>query len=129
MTHDKPQDDAPATPSQEELRKQVDEDREELGETIEALAAKTDIKARAQERTAAAKQQAAEKTALVRTQAAEKTAQVKTQAAETATQVKTQAAETATQVKTQVLANRTPLLAVGGAALTLLLLLRWRRHR
>ncbi|MGW7296451.1 DUF3618 domain-containing protein [Streptomyces sp. NPDC054829] len=107
MTHDKHRPDHAAAPSPEELRTQVDEDREELGETIEALAAKTDIKARAQEKTAAAKQQAAEKTALV----------------------KTHAAETAAQVRTQVQANRTPLLAVGGAALTVLLLLRWRKHR
>jgi hypothetical protein len=41
-------DDAGKTP--EQLRAEIEETREELGDTVEALAAKTDVKARAKER-------------------------------------------------------------------------------
>jgi hypothetical protein len=41
-------DDSQKTP--EQLRAEIDETREDLGETVEALAAKTDVKARARER-------------------------------------------------------------------------------
>ncbi|WP_432753844.1 DUF3618 domain-containing protein [Streptomyces sp. JL2001] len=48
------------TPTAEELRAQVVGTREELGQTVEALAAKTDIKAQVQQRTTAAREKAAE---------------------------------------------------------------------
>ncbi|MFE3760205.1 DUF3618 domain-containing protein [Streptomyces sp. NPDC059104] len=44
---------------------QVERTRDELGKTVEALAAKADIKAQAKEKTAAVKGHAAEKAALV----------------------------------------------------------------
>lgn len=43
MTAEDPQN---GTPSTEELRREIDETREELGETVEALAAKLDVKQR-----------------------------------------------------------------------------------
>ncbi|MEU7065667.1 DUF3618 domain-containing protein [Streptomyces sp. NPDC046161] len=49
------------TPTPEELRDQIEHTRDELGQTIEALAAKADVKAQV-------KAQAAEKAAVVREQ-------------------------------------------------------------
>ena len=45
----------------EELREQIEETREELGDTVEALAAKTDVKARARAKVEESKSAAAEK--------------------------------------------------------------------
>ena len=42
----------------EEIRRDIEETREELGDTVEALAAKTDVKAHAQEKVEDVKQQA-----------------------------------------------------------------------
>ena len=44
--------------SPDEIRSDIEQTREELGDTVEALAAKTDVKARAQARIEEAKQQA-----------------------------------------------------------------------
>ncbi len=43
-------DDAERIRSPEEIRGEIDETREEVGDTVEVLAAKTDVKARARER-------------------------------------------------------------------------------
>ncbi|MEU9081322.1 DUF3618 domain-containing protein [Streptomyces sp. NPDC048357] len=88
------------TPTPEKLREQVEHTRDELGQTIEALAAKADVKAQAKERTAALKEQAAEKTVLV-----------------------------TDQVTAVVRANRKPLLVAGVALLVLLLVRRSRLNR
>ncbi|MEU8577160.1 DUF3618 domain-containing protein [Streptomyces asoensis] len=53
-----PPQDEPTAAGPEELRRQVEQTRHELGETVEALAAKTDVKARAQEKATALKEQA-----------------------------------------------------------------------
>ena len=42
--------------SPEQLRQEIDETREQLGDTVEALAARTDMKAQARERIAAVKE-------------------------------------------------------------------------
>ncbi|MFI7357832.1 DUF3618 domain-containing protein [Streptomyces avidinii] len=52
-------------PTPEALREQIEHTRDELGRTVEALAAKADVKAQAREKTAAVKAQASEKAALV----------------------------------------------------------------
>jgi chromosome segregation ATPase len=44
--------------SPEELREEIDQTREQLGDTVEALAAKTDVKSQARERIAAVKESA-----------------------------------------------------------------------
>ncbi|MCP3754577.1 DUF3618 domain-containing protein [Streptomyces sp. TBY4] len=51
----------PAPNGSAELREQIERTRDELGQTVEALAAKADVKAQAKEKTAAIKDQAAEK--------------------------------------------------------------------
>ena len=45
----------------EEIRRDIEETREELGDTVEQLAAKTDVKAHAQEKVDDVKQQARDK--------------------------------------------------------------------
>jgi hypothetical protein len=45
----------------EEIRRDIEETRDELGDTVEALAAKTDVKAHAQEKADEVKQRAGEK--------------------------------------------------------------------
>ncbi|MFF0742763.1 DUF3618 domain-containing protein [Streptomyces sp. NPDC004111] len=48
--------------SPEELRERIEQTRAELGETVQALAARADVKARAQEKAAEVKEQAGELT-------------------------------------------------------------------
>ncbi|MEJ8646150.1 DUF3618 domain-containing protein [Streptomyces sp. MS1.HAVA.3] len=114
------------TPTPEELREQVEHTRDELGQTIEALAAKTDIKAQAKEKTAAVKEQAAEKTALVADQ-------IRVQTQHAAQLVKDTTPDPvldrAGQVATVARANRKPLLVAGVALLVLLMVRRSRRSR
>lgn len=57
------QSDTPAeseSKSPEEIRAEIDQTREQLGDTVEALAAKTDVKGQAQDRIEAAKQTVAD---------------------------------------------------------------------
>ncbi|MET7608382.1 DUF3618 domain-containing protein [Streptomyces avermitilis] len=151
-----PPHDEPTASSPEQLRKQIEQTRHELGETVEDLAAKTDVKARAQEKATALKEQAGAK-------AAELTGQVKAKAAETAhlvqdklpDPVKDKATAAAEQVKAKAgqagqvwqdkapepvrakahqgveaaRANRTALIVVGSVAVAAWLLLRRRGRR
>jgi hypothetical protein len=134
------------TPDAGELRAKVEQTRHDLGETVEALAARTDVKARAQEKAVEIKGQTA-------TKAAELGGQAKTKATEVAhvlqdkvpDQVKDKAAAATGQVKAvagqatevwqdkapeQVRNNRTAVLAAGGATLiaTYVVLRRKRKH-
>ena len=102
---------APAKPDVEALRAEIKQTRADLGETVQALAAKADVKARAKDQVEQTKQrvkaQAAEATQRVRDaavhagdrvreaagQAADKTSQLAGQAAEKTSQVADQAAE------------------------------------
>ncbi|MEU9305387.1 DUF3618 domain-containing protein [Streptomyces sp. NPDC048269] len=56
-------------PASERLRAQVDGTRAELGRTVQALAAKADVKGRAREKAAAATHQAREKAVIATRQA------------------------------------------------------------
>ncbi len=51
----------PATPETEELQREIEHTREQLGDTVEALAAKTDVKAQAQQKIEETKATVAEK--------------------------------------------------------------------
>jgi Protein of unknown function (DUF3618) len=53
---------ADASRSPEEIRTEIEQTREELGDTVEALAAKTDVKARVHERVEETKETITEKT-------------------------------------------------------------------
>ncbi|WP_333773471.1 DUF3618 domain-containing protein [Streptomyces sp. IBSBF 3136] len=82
-----PPHDEPTAQSPEELREQIENTRHELGDTVQALAAKTDVKARAQEKAAEIKDQAALKAGELKEQAALKAEQVKVKATEAASRV------------------------------------------
>jgi hypothetical protein len=56
-------------PNQEEIKQEIERTREHLGETVEALAAKADVKARAQAKAADVKAQAQAKAADATTRA------------------------------------------------------------
>ncbi|MFE2923743.1 DUF3618 domain-containing protein [Streptomyces goshikiensis] len=145
-----------ATPTPQELRDQVKHTRDELGQTVEALAGKTDIKARAKEKTDSVKSQAVQKAALVSDQIREKAGQaaqmakdktpdpLREKTAQTAAQVResaTAAVQYATektpdllvdkagQAVTAARVNRIPLLVFGAAAVVFLLVRRGRGHR
>ncbi|MFE9847022.1 DUF3618 domain-containing protein [Streptomyces goshikiensis] len=147
---------SPGTNGSAELREQVEHTRDELGLTVEALAAKTDIKAQVKGKTAAIKGQAAEKAVLASDQIREKagraaqlvrdktpdtvlerTAQAATQAREMAAKAGQYAVdktpdpllEKAEQAATAARVNRTPLLAVGAAVVIVLLVRRSRGRR
>lgn len=125
-------------PSSEELRDRIEHTRDDLGRTVEALAAKADVKAQVHEKAADVKAQATETAATVKDQAKD----VKAQAKETAATVKEQVSELvkgktpdpvldeAGRLATRARANRVPLIA-GGAALAaaILLVRRGRRHK
>lgn len=113
------------TPTPDELREQVEHTRDALGQTVEALAAKADVKAQAKVKTAAVKEQAAEKTALVADQIREQTRHAAQLVKDTTPDP---VLHKAGQVAAAVRANRTPLL-VAGAALVVLLLVRRGRGR
>jgi hypothetical protein len=63
-------------PTPEELRQQVEATREELGRTVEALAARTDVKTRARHKAAAMREQLGAKGAHTRALGAQAKAQV-----------------------------------------------------
>jgi predicted transcriptional regulator len=61
-------------PETEQLRREIERTRAELGATVEALSQKTDVKAQARARAEQAKVQAREKAELAKSQAQEKPA-------------------------------------------------------
>ena len=62
--------DAPKSP--EEIRQEIDQTRDELGDTVEALAAKTDVKAQVSDRVETIKQDAATRVDSLKQDAAER---------------------------------------------------------
>ncbi|MFE4257908.1 DUF3618 domain-containing protein [Streptomyces sp. NPDC056883] len=125
------------TPSSEELRDRIEHTRDELGQTVEALAAKADVKAQAKEKAAEAKAQAMDVVADVRAQAQERTAR----AMEKASVMTEQAAsfvkdktpdpvlDEADRVATRARSHRTPLIAIGTALIVILLVRRGRGRK
>jgi methyl-accepting chemotaxis protein len=93
--------DAPAKPDVEALRAEIKQTRADLGETVQALAAKADVKARAKEQVEQTKQrvraQAAEATGKVRDAALHAGDRVRAAAGQTASQAAGMAGQTATQ--------------------------------
>ncbi|MEW1568969.1 MULTISPECIES: DUF3618 domain-containing protein [unclassified Streptomyces] len=66
--------DQPPTPA--ELREQIEHTRHELGDTVQALADKTDVKARAQQKAGQLKEQAVVKAGELKSQATKTTTQI-----------------------------------------------------
>ncbi|MFI1441692.1 DUF3618 domain-containing protein [Streptomyces fructofermentans] len=89
--------DQQSAPSPDQLREQVEQTRRDLGQTVEALAAKTDVKARAQHRAGELKEQVAVKAGELKAQAAKTTSQVQDKLPDP---VKDAAARAAGQIRT-----------------------------
>ncbi|MFI1962966.1 DUF3618 domain-containing protein [Streptomyces pathocidini] len=79
------------SPGPEELRAQVAEAREKLGETVEELAAKADVKTRAQEKATAARDRARQRAAGARDRAQHKAADARDRAQHKATDARDRA--------------------------------------
>ncbi|MGX1128292.1 FtsZ-interacting cell division protein ZipA [Streptomyces glaucescens] len=82
--------------SPEELREQVARTRSELGDTVEAIAAKSDVKSRAQEKATEVREQAAAKAGELKAKAADMAHQVQDKLPEP---VKDKAAQAAGQAR------------------------------
>jgi hypothetical protein len=107
------------TPEEEALAGEIEHTREQLGETVEALAAKADVKGRAQNRATevkenlrgkarAAKDKVTEQAGELREEAAAKTARAKESAQAGAAQAKQTAQATAAQAKDAAQSAGTP---------------------
>jgi Protein of unknown function (DUF3618) len=70
---------APAPSNDEKLRQEIERTREELGETVEALVAKTDVKGRAKDRAAQLSVRMREKTMQAKAEATARAGQVRSQ--------------------------------------------------
>ncbi|CAL9344856.1 MULTISPECIES: DUF3618 domain-containing protein [Streptomyces] len=139
-----PPHDEPTAGSPEELREQVERTRHELGDTVQELADRADVKARAREKAVAVKEQAGQKAQAWRGQAMAKASDVahaveeklpepvkqKGAAAAQGAKEKAAQAEQVWQDKApeQVRDHRAALLAGAGALIVAVLLIRRRRN-
>jgi cobalamin biosynthesis Mg chelatase CobN len=112
------------TPDPAELRQDIEETREELGSTVEALAHKADVKAQAQEKLDTAKAQAQEKVDAAKVQAQEKVDAAKSELRHKQDEAKAKVGEVGGQVRNRPL----PIAGiVAGLLVCLLVLWLWRR--
>jgi len=109
---------APEKPDAEALRAEIKQTRAELGETVQALAAKADVKARAKEQVEHAKER-------VRAQAAEATGRVREAALQAGGRVRSASAAAPVDSEVPVAGRRVPvaLLVAGAAAVVGIILL------
>ncbi|MGW5398297.1 DUF3618 domain-containing protein [Streptomyces sp. NPDC003952] len=126
------------TPSKEGLGDRIEHTRDELGRSVEALAAKADVQAQAaKEKAADAKDQAMDAAADAKDQARD----LQARAVQKASAVTEQAADVvqdktpdpvldgAERVATRAWANRAPLIGIGAALLVVLLVRRGRGRK
>ncbi|MEV6019174.1 MULTISPECIES: DUF3618 domain-containing protein [unclassified Streptomyces] len=92
MTHA----DQPSVPGPDQLRRQIEQTRHDLGQTVQALADKTDVKARARHKAGELKEQAVVKADELKAQAAKATSQVQDKLPDS---VKDTTAQAANQVR------------------------------
>jgi Protein of unknown function (DUF3618) len=109
-----------ATPDdQQELEKEIEQTREQLGETVEALAAKVDVKARAQ-------QELGQLTARLKGKATEATRRLRLQ--DKANQAKQQATQAGQQIAKRPIPAAATVGALGAFVLFFALIRRWMRR-
>ena len=130
-----------------EIQQEIERTRDHLGETVEELVAKADVKARAQDKAAELKAKAQGKAAGVKATAQQKAAEVKTTAQEKAAEVKAKAQDRAGELpgqvqvarakatelsaranQNQLIQRRWPLAAVAGVVVVAGLIIVWRRR-
>ena len=111
-------------------RAQVERTRDELGETVEALAYKADVKSRAHDKADEVRTKAEEAAEQIRARVAPTAEQLRAKVAPAAEQVKAKAAPTALQVRARAQEIPRPMLAGAvGALLLAALVLRQVRSR
>jgi ElaB/YqjD/DUF883 family membrane-anchored ribosome-binding protein len=98
----------------------IDRTREQLGETVEALAAKADVKAQAKQKASDVQAQAKQKASEVQAQAKQKAGEVQAQAKQKATKVTGTARQQAGRVAAMVDEHRQPVAMAAAAAAALL---------
>ncbi|WP_416905288.1 DUF3618 domain-containing protein [Micromonospora echinospora] len=122
----------------EALREEIRRTRIELGETVEALAAKVDVKARLRESAEQARERMREQAGQAKERVREQAGQVRSQAALTMARVRGQAAQTAGTARAQAqgtgtMVRRDPVpwavVAAGALATVMVLLIVRGRHR
>ena len=104
---------------QQELEKEIERTREQLGETVEALAARADVKARAQEKLS-------QLTARLKGKATEATRQLRLQ--DKANQAKQQAAQAGQQIRKRPVPVAATAGVIGVLVLFFTLIRRWMRR-
>jgi len=104
---------------QQELEKEIEQTREQLGQTVEALAARVDVKARAQEKLG-------QLTARLKGKATEATRQLRLQ--DRADQAKRQAGQAGQQIRKRPVPAAAMAGAIGALVLFFTVIRRWMRH-
>jgi gas vesicle protein len=107
---------AGASRSPEEIEAAIEQTREQLGETVEALAAKTDVKRQLQDRLATAKQEVTGNVAQVKETVAGKTSELSSKAKQASPE---SASAGAQQLGAKLRENPTPVAAAGAFVLGL----------
>ena len=102
MTTERPPGSGDVPEDPEQLRQDIERTREQLGETVEALVAKTDVKAQARERVSHLTERLKGTTAQARTQLSQKTTDVKQAASTNGAQGRDQLQARATAVGSKV---------------------------
>jgi CHASE3 domain sensor protein len=106
----------------EALRREIDTLRQDLGDTVEALAAKVDVKAQARDKVEQLKAQARERAQTLTASARDTTVQMRDNAKQTAASASTRAKDVARR------SGPAPAVVAGAIVLTVVLLV-WRRKR
>jgi hypothetical protein len=106
----------PEAQSQQEIQREIERTREHLGETVEELVAKADVKTRAKDKAAEVKAKAQDKAAEVKAKAQDKAAEVKAKAQDRAGEVKAKAQDRAGEVPGQVKVARAKAVELSGRA-------------
>ncbi|RSN10704.1 hypothetical protein DMB42_15935 [Nonomuraea sp. WAC 01424] len=114
---------------EDEVRRNIKETRNELGDTVSALAAKTDIKSRAAEAAGAAKGKVAEATGVAKGKAAEAAGTAKGMASEVAGKVREATPDQVKDAATEARKRPVLLLAVAGAVIAVVVRRLRKRNR
>jgi ElaB/YqjD/DUF883 family membrane-anchored ribosome-binding protein len=104
---------------QQKLEKEIEQTREQLGQTVEALAARADVKARAQEKLG-------QLTARLKGKATEANRQLRLQ--DKANQAKQQAAQAGQQIRKRPVPAAATAGVIGALVLFFIVVRRWMRH-
>ena len=113
-----------------EIQQEIERTRERLGDTVDELAAKADVKARTRAKAAEVKAKAQDKAAEVKAKAQDKAAEVKAKAQGKATEVKGKATQVSGQLRQhETVQRRWPLAAAVAGAVIIASIVVWRRRK